>query len=312
MEATQESRLYVSNLPYSMKEDQLKAFMVEAGCAEPRHIQVLTTYRGQSRGCAIVAFANASDAQAAISNINERSVDGRTVYAREDREVALPAASGAGGRQNATKFVPRGSPGAGAAPGTTVFFGNLPFSMAWQDLKDFARSAGPVVRADVPVGPQRRPRGFGTVVYETPEAAEKAIAEFNGQEIQSRVLEVRLDRPASERNAHPAASAAATSNAPGGFDFTAASGHGPVSEFLHVSNLPWQTTDSDLVELFETIDRVVRAETQRLSDGRMSGSGVVQFADPVAAELAVRTFNGYLYGGLNLVVTYARYPPPAF
>jgi RNA recognition motif-containing protein len=53
---------------------------------------------------------------------------------------------------------------------------------------------GAVVRADVHLGPDGRPKGSGVVAFETPEDARNAIAQFNGHEWQGRQLEVREDR----------------------------------------------------------------------------------------------------------------------
>lgn len=53
---------------------------------------------------------------------------------------------------------------------------------------------GGVVRADVYVGPDGRPKGSGIVVYESPDDARNAIQQFNGFDWQGRMLEVREDR----------------------------------------------------------------------------------------------------------------------
>lgn len=51
-----------------------------------------------------------------------------------------------------------------------------------------------MIRADVHIGPDGRPKGSGIVAFETPEDARNAIAQFNGYDWQGRVLEVREDR----------------------------------------------------------------------------------------------------------------------
>jgi len=56
-----------------------------------------------------------------------------------------------------------------------------------------ARTAG-VARADVHLGPDGRPKGSGIVVFESPDDARNAIAQFNGYDWQGRLLEVREDR----------------------------------------------------------------------------------------------------------------------
>jgi len=45
----------------------------------------------------------------------------------------------------------------------------------WQDLKDFFRKAGTVIRADVAMGYDNRSKGHGTVLFATLEEAKNAI-----------------------------------------------------------------------------------------------------------------------------------------
>lgn len=46
---------------------------------------------------------------------------------------------------------------------------------SWQDLKDLMRQAGEVVRADVGMYADGRPKGNGTVMFSSPEEARAAI-----------------------------------------------------------------------------------------------------------------------------------------
>ena len=54
----------------------------------------------------------------------------------------------------------------------------LATTVGWQDLKDLFRGAGTIVRADVKFGRDGQPNGMGTVTYETPAEAEKAIGQL--------------------------------------------------------------------------------------------------------------------------------------
>ena len=51
-----------------------------------------------------------------------------------------------------------------------------------------------MIRADVHLGPDGRPKGSGIVAFESPDDARNAIAQFNGYDWQGRMLEVREDR----------------------------------------------------------------------------------------------------------------------
>ena len=54
--------------------------------------------------------------------------------------------------------------------------------------------------------------------------------------------------------------------------------------------LPWSTSNEDLVELFTTIGKVERAEIQYEPNGRSRGTGVVQFDTAENAETAICMF----------------------
>lgn len=51
----------------------------------------------------------------------------------------------------------------------------LPLQASWQDLKDLMRQAGEVIRADVGMAFDGRPKGNGTVVFLNPQEAQNAI-----------------------------------------------------------------------------------------------------------------------------------------
>lgn len=54
----------------------------------------------------------------------------------------------------------------------------LPYQAGWQDLKDLFRAAGNIIRADINIGVDGRPKGSGTVVFETAKDAQAAIGRF--------------------------------------------------------------------------------------------------------------------------------------
>ena len=82
---------------------------------------------------------------------------------------------------------------------------------------------------------------------------------------------------------------------------------GEQSQTIFVRNLPWSTSNEDLVELFTTIGKVERAEIQYEPNGRSKGSGVVEFDSPDNAETAISKFTGYQYGGRPLGLSYVKY-----
>lgn len=195
-----------------------------------------------------------------------------------------------------------------------------------------------MLRADVHIAPDGRPKGSGIVAFETPEDARNAITQFNGYDWQGRNLEVREDRFAGAPGGFggrgggfggrggfgggfgrggfgarggfgggfggrggfgggygggapggPAFDPNAAPPAPNPFTDYATAGGEP-SNTIYVRNLPWSTSNEDLVELFTTIGKVERAEIQYEPNGRSRGTGVVEFEKAADAETSIGTF----------------------
>ncbi|KAG6032885.1 hypothetical protein E4U41_007091 [Claviceps citrina] len=79
------------------------------------------------------------------------------------------------------------------------------------------------------------------------------------------------------------------------------------SETIYVRNLPWSTSNDDLVDLFTTIGKVEQAEIQYEPSGRSRGTGVVRFDNADTAETAIAKFQGYQYGGRPLNLSFVKY-----
>jgi cold-inducible RNA-binding protein len=76
---------------------------------------------------------------------------------------------------------------------------------------------------------------------------------------------------------------------------------------IYVGNLSFQTTETDLSDMFGEIGHVesVQIITDR-DTGRSKGFGFVQIADDAAAEKAIAQLNGKEVGGRSLTVNEAR------
>lgn len=171
------TRVYVGNLSWDTRWQALKDHMREAG--DVVHAEIFQESAGRSAGCGIVEFETSADAQNAIKTMNDTTLDGRSIFVREDREEGK-----SGGRVRH----PRRS-----EVGRKIVVWNLPYSMRWQNLKDLFRESGDVIRAEVPER-DGRSKGMGTVLFETEEDAKRAIEEWNGKEIEGRTIDCRLDR----------------------------------------------------------------------------------------------------------------------
>ncbi|MBM4293567.1 MAG: RNA-binding protein [Deltaproteobacteria bacterium] len=77
-------KLYVGNLPHQLTEDQLKELFAEAG--EVVSAKIITDrMTGEPRGFGFVEMATKAEGQRAISSINGKNVEGRTLKVNEAR-----------------------------------------------------------------------------------------------------------------------------------------------------------------------------------------------------------------------------------
>jgi len=76
---------------------------------------------------------------------------------------------------------------------------------------------------------------------------------------------------------------------------------------IYVGNLSFQTTETDLSDMFAEIGQVesVQIITDR-DTGRSKGFGFVEMVDDAAAEKAIEQLNGKSVGGRNLTVNAAK------
>jgi len=81
-----------------------------------------------------------------------------------------------------------------------LYVGSLSYDTTDQGLRDLFVTAGTVVSAEVISDRYSgRSKGFGFVEMETEEAAEKAVSQFNGTNLDGREITVAEARPRRER-----------------------------------------------------------------------------------------------------------------
>ena len=175
--------VYVGNLSWDVGWQDLKDHFKSAG--NVLHADVMMGQDGRSKGCGLVTFASARDAQTAINMLHDTELSGRPIFVREDREAGKGAVPARG--------APSPAAGAAVTAGCKVYVGNLTFETTWQDLKDLLREAGSVIRADIATGPDGRSKGYGTATFASTREAAKAIQLFNESDFNGRALQVRPD-----------------------------------------------------------------------------------------------------------------------
>lgn len=75
-----------------------------------------------------------------------------------------------------------------------IFIGNVAYATTMEALLEVFSKFGAIVESYKPEG-----KGFAFITFESAEAAQKAIEEMNGQEVDGRALVVNIARPREER-----------------------------------------------------------------------------------------------------------------
>ena len=92
-----DNKLYVGNLPYSMRDDDLQQHFARFGAVVSAKVMV-DRETGRSKGFAFVEMGSREDAQGAIRGMNGQSFDGRALTVNEARpREERPAGGGFGG-----------------------------------------------------------------------------------------------------------------------------------------------------------------------------------------------------------------------
>ena len=91
------NKLYVGNLPYSVRDEDLQQSFGQFGAVSSAKV-MMERDTGRSKGFGFVEMASDAEAQAAITGMNGQPLGGRSVVVNEARPMeARPPRSGGGG-----------------------------------------------------------------------------------------------------------------------------------------------------------------------------------------------------------------------
>ncbi|MCU7933994.1 MAG: RNA-binding protein [Candidatus Thiodiazotropha sp. (ex Dulcina madagascariensis)] len=74
--------IYVGNLPWSVKDDELRQMFAEYGDVSNANV-IMDKFSGRSRGFGFVEMPDSGDAESAIKSLNEKEVSGRNLRVNE-------------------------------------------------------------------------------------------------------------------------------------------------------------------------------------------------------------------------------------
>jgi RNA recognition motif-containing protein len=77
-------KIYVGNLPWSIKDDQLRELFISYGDVSSATV-IMDKFSGRSKGFGFVEMASNTDAETAMKALNEKEVGGRNLRVNEAR-----------------------------------------------------------------------------------------------------------------------------------------------------------------------------------------------------------------------------------
>jgi len=255
------SSLYVGDLETSVTEAQLyEKFSSIGPVVSIRVCRDLITRR--SLGYAYVNFQSSSDAAHAIDVLNFQVINGkpiRVLYSQRDPAVRR---SGVG----------------------NIFIKNWDKSIDNKALLDTFAQFGTITSAKVAMDGQGNSKGYGFVQFETAEAAQAAIDNVNGMELNDKQVYVG---PFQRRSDRTNAGEAKFNN-------------------VYVKNLSENLSDEKLREKFAEHGTVTSCVIMKDEEGKSKGFGFVCFESPESAASAVDKLDGYTEDEKTWVVCRAQ------
>eukprot|EP00913_Durusdinium_trenchii_P017871 g16793.t2 len=266
------AKVFFSNVPFDVGEDQLRALFEEVGIVQ--ELTIFLKPDGQSRGMGHCTFQNPVMAANAIRGLRDRDVGGRPIWIAEDVKSPGPQATAPQALPvqhfapvQMVPVAPMGriprfetvamAPLAPSVPTSArIFFSNVPFDVFEKQLEQLFRSIGPITELHLMKSADGRSRGMGHVTYPTPELAALAIHHLMDRDVGGRPILVKEDRSTMQTApmSAPLPMRAAMPRAPKG---------PPSNEMLATSskiffsNVPYTVGEEELLSLFRQILPVV-------------------------------------------------------
>ncbi|XP_046383463.1 polyadenylate-binding protein 4-like [Ischnura elegans] len=242
--------------------------------------KVATDETGGSKGYGFVHFETEEAANKSIDKVNGMLLNGKKVYVgkfipRKEREKELG--------EKAKRF-------------TNVYIKNFADDLDDERLREMFEKYGRITSHKVMTADDGKSKGFGFVAFEEPEAAEKAVDEMNGKDLNGKLLYVGRAQKKAERQQE-------LKRRFEQLKIERLNRYQGVN--LYVKNLDDTIDDERLRKEFSPFGTITSAKVM-LEEGRSKGFGFVCFSSPEEATKAVTEMNGRIVGSKPLYVALAQ------
>merc|ERR1712025_731285 len=242
--------------------------------------KVATDEGGNSKGYGFVHFETEEAARNAIQKVNGMLLNGEKVYVG--------------------KFIPRAERekemGEKAKRFTNVYVKNFGDDLDDEKLHEIFSQFGKITSHRVMTNEDGKSKGFGFVAFEDPEAAEKAVGEYNQKEINGKMIYVGRAQKRGERQAELKKKFEQ-------IKMERLNRYQGVN--LYIKNLDDTIDDERLRKEFSNYGTITSAKVMT-EDGRSKGFGFVCFSTPEEATRAVTEMNGRILVSKPLYVALAQ------
>ncbi|KAL5197735.1 hypothetical protein ABZP36_001247 [Zizania latifolia] len=181
-EFSEDLKVFVGNLPFSVDSAQLAGLFEQAGSVEMVEV-VYDRVTGRSRGFGFVTMSTAEEAGAAVEQFNGYTFQGRSLRVNS------------GPPPPRDEFAPRAPRGGGNNfdSSNKIYVGNLSWGVDNSTLENLFSEQGNVLDAKVIYDRESgRSRGFGFVTYGSAEEVNNAISNLDGVDLDGRQIRVTV------------------------------------------------------------------------------------------------------------------------
>ncbi|XP_047086880.1 RNA-binding protein CP29B, chloroplastic-like [Lolium rigidum] len=204
-EFSEDLRVFVGNLPFSVDSAQLAGLFEQAGSVEMVEV-IYDKLTGRSRGFGFVTMSTVEEVEDAVEQLNGYVLDGRTLKVNSGppppRDQSSPRGfreqsggfreQSGGFRQQSGGFRQQSSRGPSGGD-NRVYVGNLSWNVDDAALQNLFSKQGSVLAARVIYDRESgRSRGFGFVSYGSSDEVERAVSNLDGADLDGRQIRVTV------------------------------------------------------------------------------------------------------------------------
>lgn len=189
------TNVFVKNFGEDLDESKLEKVFSKFG--EISSCAVMTDGEGKSKGFGFVAFKNSEDAEKAVNEMHEQSIDG------SENKLFVCRAQKKSERQAELKrkYEMQKAERMQRYQGVNLYVKNLDDTVDDEGLRKHFEPFGKITSAKVMTDENGRSKGFGFVCFENADEATKAVTDMNSKMVCSKPLYVAIAQRKEDRRA---------------------------------------------------------------------------------------------------------------